>query len=110
MIENARSVAYSSGYRAPEHTAELRLIHSGMCTQCDQVIVGGGLRGDFLLQKFKHQRHRHGAGAVWNDNENAFAFQRKLRRCFGNEFSDLITSQILFGSAFAQRGHYYCEI
>ena len=90
MIDDAGASARSVRDRLPQQSAKLRITHERMGAQCHEIVAGCGLHSDFRLQEFEHQRHGHGARAVGNDDENAFASKGKRRCRLGNDLPDFI--------------------
>ena len=74
---------------------ELGLAHQGMRAEGDKVVAGSGPRADFFLQKLEHQRHRHGASAVGNDDEHTLAGEVQAGGGLGNDLADFIRERSL---------------
>jgi len=78
-----------------------------MRAESNKIITGRGAAPDFLLQGLEHERHRHSAGAVGNDDQHAFVLYTECGRGFGDELLELITHKFSLRSAFAENCHYF---
>src|SRR5579859_7542907 len=76
-----------------------------MRAESNKIVTGRGAGPDFLLQKLEHQRHRHSARAVGNDDQYAFVLYTERGRDFGDELLDLVTRKFSLRSAFAENCH-----
>jgi hypothetical protein len=69
---------------------ELGIRHQGMSAEGDDVIAGRRAGSKLLLQDVEHHRHRHGAGAVRDDDEYALAVEFQIVSGPGDDLSDLV--------------------
>ena len=72
-----------------------------MGTKSYQIIAGRCPFADLLLQQLEHQRHRHGARAIGNDDEHTFAGYSKFGGCLGDELVNVLASEQAFCDTFA---------
>ena len=79
--------------------------HGLMRAESNQIVSGRGAGPDFLLQKLEHQRHRHGARTVGNDDQYPLVLYTEHGRDFGDELLDLVTRKFSPRSAFAENCH-----
>jgi hypothetical protein len=105
MIEDAGDAAEAVDDWAAKHAGKLRIGHQRMSAKSDEVIAGRGPRADFLLDNFEHERQRHGAGAIGNDDENALALDGELLGGGSNHFTNFVVSEAAINETFADAGH-----
>ena len=103
MIENVAAARHAVDDRAADEFAQMRVVHRRVRAQRHEIIEGLHAGAERFLESVKHQRHRHAARAVRNQNEDAFSVERKRGERFGDEFARVVARQIRVGGSDSDR-------
>ena len=101
MIEDVGRAAAAVNDRLADQPRELSVSHGLVSAESDQVIERNGLRTEHRFQKAEHQRHGHGAGAVWNQDQYALAAEWRSLDRFLDDSPNGVFFEVLFHESVA---------
>ena len=94
VIENPSIAGAAVDNRPSDQPAQLLVAHRRVRAECDEKIEGRHARAELALEDVEHQRHRHRAGAIRDEDDHPLTVDRQSLQSLPRQVSDFLRRQI----------------
>ncbi len=105
VVENPPIAGAAVNDRAPEVPTQLLVAHRRVRAEGDEKVERRHARRELALEDVEHQRHRHRACAVGNEDDDALAVERQAAESLPRQVRHFFRREMAFDDAAADDAH-----